>query len=729
MKSLLTAFGNFVLVLAAVTCTIGVLVTAFHFHLDDMMLFLIWLVAALAMAINVAIWRGKGLLVLLAPILALILWRLPEIIEGAKWVLYVITSEYSKWLFVPVLFSESEAYAYDLTLFFAALGIVLAFLLSFAISLQRSTFLTILFTAPIVCSTFVLVFIQPEPWFLLGLLAVYLTLLISSGLQPDDFVKRGLLIFPALALSFVLMGAAYLVTPPGNFTRGENMDTLDEQFRTIASRLGIFNVKTGVGWPVIHDNRWGFDTNNVGISGAGTRIITDVSVMQVTATHAGTFYLRGYSMQHFDGREWTVNSEALPDLHEDPLARGIPALISRYYSWRFPNTPPREVHMTIDITGDVSRNIVYTPYFAFPFRWYTRPYEFHFFHLDESVLVLYSRLPVEDLTRFDLTEFNGLVNSRDTYLQINDSTAAELRRIAVNAGIDPYAHRAVISDQVAEFMVSFGRYTLSPFVIPENEDFSLYFLQTSRQGYCIHYATAATQMLRALGVPARFTSGFVVTVPQASVDLPVVVTDRNAHAWVEVYYDNTGWVPLEVTPPATGFGINDGRPHADGGEFFMPGGIFDDEEDMFPDWWPEDENGDLPALEVDTGTNQDETRSGAVVFLRGIITGILIVAVIMSPFLHRHLAKKYRRKRFALEDTNAAAIFTWRYIARLMRHRRWEGPPEEIEDIALKARFSLHRISEAERSAIVSFAASYAEKVYQYRTPIGRFWVKYIRGL
>ena len=38
----------------------------------------------------------------------------------------------------------------------------------------------------------------------------------------------------------------------------------------------------------------------------------------------------------------------------------------------------------------------------------------------------------------------------------------------------------------------------------------LYFLSDSRRGYCMHYASAATLMLRALGVPARYVQGYTV---------------------------------------------------------------------------------------------------------------------------------------------------------------------------------------------------------------------------
>ena len=81
-------------------------------------------------------------------------------------------------------------------------------------------------------------------------------------------------------------------------------------------------------------------------------------------------------------------------------------------------------------------------------------------------------------------------------------------------------------------------------VQPRDEDFVLHFLTQSRQGYCVHFASAAAVMLRALDIPARYVSGYVAVVQGGRADVP----DSAAHAWVEYYLDGFGWLPLEATP-------------------------------------------------------------------------------------------------------------------------------------------------------------------------------------
>lgn len=73
------------------------------------------------------------------------------------------------------------------------------------------------------------------------------------------------------------------------------------------------------------------------------------------------------------------------------------------------------------------------------------------------------------------------------------------------------------------------------------------FLEAKR-GYCVHYATTMVVMARTQGIPARLAVGFLPGKPDR--DGVVEVTGRNVHAWPELWFDDTGWVRFEPTPPA-----------------------------------------------------------------------------------------------------------------------------------------------------------------------------------
>ena len=60
-----------------------------------------------------------------------------------------------------------------------------------------------------------------------------------------------------------------------------------------------------------------------------------------------------------------------------------------------------------------------------------------------------------------------------------------------------------------------------------------------------------TLMLRMLGIPSRVAVGFTSGTLE---DDAWVVTDHDAHAWVEVWFAGHGWVPFDPTPGRGTFG-------------------------------------------------------------------------------------------------------------------------------------------------------------------------------
>lgn len=89
------------------------------------------------------------------------------------------------------------------------------------------------------------------------------------------------------------------------------------------------------------------------------------------------------------------------------------------------------------------------------------------------------------------------------------------------------------------------RYTLTPDVPPDSQDFVTYFLYVGKEGYCTYFASAMTVLCRMAGLPARYVEGFVA---QPGADGFAYVTGRDAHAWTEVYFEGFGWVPFDATP-------------------------------------------------------------------------------------------------------------------------------------------------------------------------------------
>ncbi|MDA0178903.1 transglutaminase-like domain-containing protein [Solirubrobacter phytolaccae] len=94
------------------------------------------------------------------------------------------------------------------------------------------------------------------------------------------------------------------------------------------------------------------------------------------------------------------------------------------------------------------------------------------------------------------------------------------------------------------------RYIERPPAVPVDDTPLDFFINVSHQGYCQHYAGAMAVMLRMAGIPARVATGFSPGGYSES-KKAWVVRDTDAHAWVEVWFDQYGWVTLDPTPAAT----------------------------------------------------------------------------------------------------------------------------------------------------------------------------------
>ncbi len=75
----------------------------------------------------------------------------------------------------------------------------------------------------------------------------------------------------------------------------------------------------------------------------------------------------------------------------------------------------------------------------------------------------------------------------------------------------------------------------------------------TRQGYCVHFASAMAIMARTLGIPARVAVGFLPGEQQA--DGTWVITQQDAHAWPELYFEGAGWMRFEPTPSSRAGGL------------------------------------------------------------------------------------------------------------------------------------------------------------------------------
>jgi transglutaminase-like putative cysteine protease len=73
------------------------------------------------------------------------------------------------------------------------------------------------------------------------------------------------------------------------------------------------------------------------------------------------------------------------------------------------------------------------------------------------------------------------------------------------------------------------------------------FLFDTRQGHCEHFATAMAMLLRSIDIPARIVNGYYSD-EFNPVNDAFMVRESNAHSWVEVWFEEVGWLPFDPTP-------------------------------------------------------------------------------------------------------------------------------------------------------------------------------------
>src|SRR3954470_23549911 len=234
------------------------------------------------------------------------------------------------------------------------------------------------------------------------------------------------------------------------------------------------------------------------------------------------FYWRGPVLWNYDGRTWRAANNVTaqrPDIENLGPPLGYTVTMEPHdRNWLFaidmPISVPEEAYLTTDYQ-------------------------------------LLSRRIIHDRLRYEMT-------SSPRYRAGVDETP-ENRRLALSvpAGVSPRA-RALVAQWRAEtgndrdilfralkmFRDQPFVYTLSP--VQLDKDPIDQFLFETRSGFCEHYASAFTFLMRTAGIPARVVTGYLggETNP---LDGYVVVRQSDAHAWSEVWLPGDGWVRIDPT--------------------------------------------------------------------------------------------------------------------------------------------------------------------------------------
>jgi transglutaminase-like putative cysteine protease len=383
---------------------------------------------------------------------------------------------------------------------------------------------------------------------------------------------------------------------------------------------------------------------------------------------------------------------------------------------------------------------------------------------------------------FDNTAYRGFVE--EYYLQLSDDESMQsIKEIfqeyldTYNLDFDTFNAKADIPtkiDYITNFLCSTCEYTLSPGKTPLGNDFVLYFLSTSKKGYCSHFASAGAVLCRMLDIPARYVEGYYVdknSFDSSTYDgsnYNVTIKDSCGHAWVEVYIDNVGWVKRDFTP-----GFNGNPTMAD---------FTNSESSDSPTDYTEIADTEVETLPVDTQivdvtetptdvtttptdittTISAETDNSkiehkpllsdkALKTLKHIFVVLLMCALAVGCIvLRRYYVLQNRTANISSEESTKSVLASYRYITQVLKYlgfERKESMPYmkfakevssnldtletnssliQVMEVVLKAELSNDAPTEEEKAMVSEFAYALANTTYASKSKFEKLIVKYI---
>ncbi len=634
---------------------------------------------------------------------------LPSIQQLFHDVMVRFSSAYANFSFtIP---TEPEEIVESYTLLFALCAIPLSLWMSWGVG-YRSCLISVAGTLPFLLLCVVINDTPPDVVPLVLLLASWLTVLLSkerTNEPPAMDAMRMSLVLMAVLLFLSIVGTVY----PKDDTASQELpeliqsvlDQLPGPMRNALSRDGdgFLNEELGADTSEILD-----------LTTQGTRDRSDTIMMRLYSTATGVLYLRGAAKDVYTGSTWeSANGATVSD--------SVYSYTSLGNAFGDSLQAAVQIHNYFD-----SATVAFTPY------GYISCTGVEAITSDLRVSCLendYITYFWPGLSTLDLSIAEGdRDESYDSYvmatcLELPEDTKTELYQLALSYGYDTSMDTLETIAWTVALVNELCSYQLDVSCQPVNCDFAVYFLTESQSGYCVHFATATATMLRALGIPARYASGYRVEVTEAGVVTDV--TDEDTHAWTEVYLSGLGWIPVESTPGFEGaISLPDLQQdpelieateavQEEAGEEPIETEEIQPEEsqssnvetDEFQSEGEEPESGDTDEVESteyeDVSSEMTEgTENGAsadyspswrsllpfISCVFGMIALCVIIIIVRFVLIHRK-----RKSLFCRGTGNEQLIALWVYAEKLIP---WGAVlPEELKALALKAKFSQHQIT------------------------------------
>ena len=326
---------------------------------------------------------------------------------------------------------------------------------------------------------------------------------------------------------------------------------------------------------IVNDIRFGTDSLPSGdLSKAGELLADNKQRLEVKSEWAKDIYLKGFVGGKYENGKW----ETLPNSYYGGENNGMLKWLGdnnfspqfQYSSYSsLSDNKNKENELTIKNVG-AKRNYIYTPYSTQTFK-DVNTYQnkdsniksaAFFGSKDYSYSEVSGNTPAEIMTLdmwFDSPESRSqqdFVKSEKVYRKFVYNSYLSVDSNVYDSVYNTFwkdtskdAKNSILSvtEHIREVFETDTQYTEIPKTAPKGSDPIDWFLNDYKKGNSIYYASAGVEAFRMAGFPARYVEGYIFnnTNPKNETTL---LTSQDAHAWVEVYMDGIGWLPVDVTP-------------------------------------------------------------------------------------------------------------------------------------------------------------------------------------
>lgn len=656
----------FVVAFGGMSC----MVTGFSLTADLSRIALCCAVAAVVFAVFCRL--RLGLIPLCAGALLLgYLWQRGELSISFETLLFHISDLYDRGYGWGILRWSDREFT-DATMALCALGVGLAATVGSLLVWGKAGWLAILAGVLPLASCMVLTDTVPQEWCLFTVLAGALLILLTGGVRSRN-PRQGNRLTVMLTVPVCLALAVLFTLVPREGYQGHILtQRLEELVKSWFE--DPLEPSTGPETP-LYPGAGGEeqDATLVRLDQVGPKDELWSMIMKVKGRENEYVYLRGCIYNSYDGKTWTFRENG---------------------EWPGEHYTTTGKHYQLKVTTHKLHGVLYDTYTPVNYR------------IQEN-----GRLEnTEGITAYTV-DYVKQATYDDSWEQLFDGTAAwqqgysqylklpweaskwanqvlsefeEYGEVPVNA-----ADAWHLAEKIVDYVRQSAVYDLDTPQMPEDEtDFASWFMEESDTGYCVHFATAATVLLRQAGIPARYVTGYLTRLIK---DQQVTVRQKDAHAWVECYIPGIGWLAMEPTPGMTQTSATDPRPTTPVDtqpEQTQP-------EDTEPE--PSQTQTTAPTETTrNTGDGGDtpgigNTGEGSSV----VLTLLLCLLGATAAVFQWRLRVWLRHKKQHTGRANRRALAQWREIERLSRLLK-QQPEEALRELAQKARFSRHTLTAQE---------------------------------